>query len=300
MMREVATPYVTNVIADLLGVPEDDRKLFMEAIDAGVGAGSLDPDNLAQQDAPLILMGMYFSQYVADRRANPKDDVLSDLAHAPYPDGSLPDAMEIVRLATFLFAAGQGTGAKLLCNALCFIADQPGLQDRLRADPKLIPALIEEVLRLERSTKMTARLARKDSAIAGVDCPAGTKVMLAQAAANRDPRRWDDPAALVLDRPKIRENLAFGRGAHTCIGAPLARVEVRVLLEKLLEHTAHIDLDPARHGAKCARKLEFEPSFIIRGLSQLDVVLSPRRDSSRRNWPCPKRPQRRSAGCFRG
>ena len=205
MMREVVTPYVTNVIADLLGVPEDDRKLFMEAIDAGVGAGSLDPDNLAQQDAPLILMGMYFSQYVADRRANPKDDVLSDLAHAPYPDGSLPDAMEIVRLATFLFAAGQGTGAKLLCNALCFIADQPGLQDRLRADPKLIPALIEEVLRLERSTKMTARLARKDSAIAGVDCPAGTKVMLALAAANRDPRRWDDPAALVLDRPKIRE-----------------------------------------------------------------------------------------------
>ena len=275
MMREVATPYVTNVIADLLGVPEDDRKLFMEAIDAGVGAGSLDPGDLEQQNAPLILMGMYFSQYVADRRANPKDDVLSDLSHATYPDGSLPDAMEIVRLATFLFAAGQDTSAKLLGNALCFIADQPGLQDKLRADPTLIPALIEEVLRLEGSTKMTARLARKDSAIAGVDCPAGTKVMVALAAANRDPRRWDDPKSLMLDRPKIRENLAFGRGAHTCIGAPLARVEVRVLLEKLLEHTAHIDLDPARHGPKGARKLEFEPSFIIRGLAQLEVILTP-------------------------
>ncbi|WP_295633130.1 cytochrome P450 [Novosphingobium sp.] len=275
LMREVATPYVTNVIADLLGVPDDDRKLFMEAIDAGVGAGSLDPDDLAQQNAPLVLMGMYFAQYVADRRANPTGDVLSDLAHATYPDGSLPDALEIVRLATFLFAAGQDTSAKLLGNALCFIADQPGLQARLRADPKLIPALIEEVLRLEGSTKMTARLARVDSSIAGVDCPAGTKVMVALAAANRDPRRWDDPEALVLDRPKIRENLAFGRGAHTCIGAPLARVEVRVLLEELLEHTSNIDLDPARHGPKGARKLEFEPSFIIRGLARLDVVLTP-------------------------
>ena len=275
MVREVATPYVTNVIADLLGVPEDDRKLFMEAIDAGVGAGSLDPDDLAQQNAPLILMGMYFSQYVSDRRANPTGDVLSELSQATYPDGSLPDAEEIVRLATFLFAAGQDTSAKLLGNALVYIIDQPGLQDRLRADSSLIPALLEEVLRLEGSTKMTSRLARRDTAIAGVDCPAGTQVMLAMAAANRDPRRWDDPTALVLDRPKIKEHLGFGRGKHTCIGAPLARVEVRVLLEKLLEHTAQIDLDPARHGPPGARKLEFEPSFIIRGLANLDVVLTP-------------------------
>lgn len=275
LIRDIATPYVTNVIADLLGVPEDDRKLFMEAIDQGVGAGSLNPEDLEQQNAPLVLMGLYFSQYVQDRRDNPRDDVLSDLAAARYPDGTLPDAMEIVRLATFLFGAGQDTSAKLLGNAMRYIVDEPGLQDRLRADPSLIPAFIEEMLRIEGSTKMTARVAKTPTRLGDMDIPAGTRVMLALAAGNRDPRRWPEPEALLLDRPRAKEHIAFGRGAHVCAGAPLARVEVRVILEKFLEHTALIDLSEAEHGPRGARQLVFEPSFIIRGLSHLQLELTP-------------------------
>jgi len=113
---------------------------------------------------------------------------------------------------------------------------------------------------------MTARLARKDTRIGDLEVPAGTKVMLALAAANRDPRRWDDPAALVLGRPKIVEHLAFGRGAHVCAGAPLARVEVRVILQKFLEYTANIDLVSEKHGPPGNRNLEYDPSFIIRAL----------------------------------
>ena len=143
---------------------------------------------------PLVVMGMYFVQYVADRRESPRDDILSELANATYPDGTTPDALEIVRLATFLFGAGQDTSAKLLGNAMRFIVDQPGLQAQLRADPSLIPAFMEEVLRLEGSTKMTARIARKDTHLGDLAVPAGTKVMVALSAANRDPRRWgEDP-----------------------------------------------------------------------------------------------------------
>ncbi len=275
LVKGIATPFVTMVIADLLGVPDGDRQFFMEAIEAGAPPGSLDADDLMSQNQPLVIMGTYFVQYVADRRENPRDDILSELSNAKYPDGSTPDALEIVRLTTFLFGAGQDTSAKLLGNAMRFIVDQPGLQQQLRADPGLIPAFLEEVLRLEGSTKMTARIARRDTRIGELAVPAGTKVMVALAAANRDPRRWTDPQAFLLDRPKIKEHLAFGRGAHVCVGAPLARAEVRVILEKFLEHTSHIDLDETKHGRPGERTLEYEPSFIIRGLGAMHLTLTP-------------------------
>jgi hypothetical protein len=247
----------------------------MDAIEAGPPPGSLDSNDLIAVSQPLVIMGTYFVQYVEDRRKQPRADILSELANATYPDGTTPDAMEIVRLATFLFGAGQDTSAKLLGNTMKFIVDVPGLQDRLRQDPTLIPKLLEEVLRLEGSTKMTARLARKDARIAGLKVPAGTKVMVALAAANRDPRRWENPEALVLDRPKIKEHLAFSRGAHVCAGAPLARSEVRIILEKFLQHTSSIDLDDTRHGPRGRRNFEYEASFIIRGLSALHLKVTP-------------------------
>jgi hypothetical protein len=232
-------------------------------------------------------MGMYFAEYVHDRRASPRDDLLSELANMPYPDGSTPDAMEIVRLATFLFGAGQDTSAKLLGNAMRFVIEQPGLQDQLRADPSLVAPMLEEVLRLEGSTKMTARIARKDTHIGDLTVPAGTKVMLALSAANRDPRRWEDPQAFVLNRPRIKEHLAFGRGGHVCAGAPLARVEVRIIFEKFLEHTSKIDLVAAMHGPPGARTLEYEPSFIIRGLAEMHLDLTPSAEAAANPYVAP-------------
>lgn len=276
LIKEIATPFVTLIIADLLGVPEADRKIFMDAIEAGPPPGSLDSDDIMAQNQPLVIMGMYFAQYVLDRRENPREDVLSELANAKYPDGTTPDPLEIVRLATFLFGAGQDTSAKLLGNSMRYIADMPELQKKLRDEPALIPQFLEEILRLEGSTKMTARLARKHTQIGGVDIPAGTKVFVGIAAANRDPRRWQAPQELILGRDKIREHLAFGRGAHVCAGAPLARVEVRIILERFLQYTADIDLDAAVHGPRGSRTIEYEPSFIIRGLASLNLTLKPR------------------------
>jgi cytochrome P450 len=211
-----------------------------------------------------------------ERRAKPQADILTELATATYPDGSTPDLMEIVRLATFLFAAGQDTSAKLLGNSIRFLAENPQMQQKLREDRALIPDFIEEVLRLEGSTKATFRLARKTTQIGGQTIPAGTKVVIAFAAANRDPRRWEDPKQFKLSREKIKEHVAFGRGAHTCVGAPLARVEVRVMIDRLLEHTSDIKLSEEKHGPPGKRKLDYEPSFIIRGLANLFLELKPR------------------------
>lgn len=277
LIKEVATPFVTLVIADLLGVPASDRQMFMDVIEAAPAPGNLEAgkNDFSAETHPLVVMGGYFAGYIQDRRANPRDDILTELAQSTFPDGTLPDLAEIVKMATFLFGAGQDTSAKLLGNSIRFITDQPGLQDKLRADPSLIPQLIEEVLRLEGSTKQTARLARKDTRIGDLEVPAGTKVLVALSAANRDPRRWDNPQDFKLDRPRIKEHVAFGRGKHVCAGAPLARVEVRIILEKFLAHTSNIDLVEEKHGPRGNRELDFEPSFIIRGLSELHVSLKP-------------------------
>jgi len=275
LITEIATPFVTLIIADLLGVPEDDRTVFMDAIAAGPPPGNLDSGDARSQNAPLELMGAYFYHYVTDRRASPRADVLTELATAAYPDGSIPDVLEIVRLATFLFGAGQDTSAKLLGNSMRFIVEMPELQQTLRADPSLIPQLIEEVLRLEGSTKATFRLARRNTRIGDMAIPAGTRVMVALAAANRDPQRWTGPHELQLGRDRIKEHLAFGRGAHVCAGAPLARVEVRIILERFLARTSSIDLSERQHGPRGNRQLAYEASFIIRGLESLHLELAP-------------------------
>jgi cytochrome P450 len=277
LVGEVATPFVTMVIADLLGVPADDRQHFMAMIDASPAPGNLDESlNIHEGEThPMVAMTGYFYRYISERQAEPRDDILSELANAEYPDGTKPTMMALMTLGVFIFGAGQDTSAKLLCNAMRYIVDVPGLQDQLRADLSLIPAMLEEVLRLEGSTKQLARLARRDTKIGDLPVKAGTKTLIGISGGNRDPQRWENPHAFQMDRPKIREHIAFGRGKHVCAGAPLARVEVRVMLEKFLAMTSNIDLDESRHGPRGQRKFDFDPSFIIRGLSELHLKLTP-------------------------
>lgn len=276
IINDVATPYVTMVIADLLGVPEDDRQKFREVIDAGPPPGNMEAADQPQSSHPLMFMGTFFARYVQERRAQPRDDVMTELALAKYPDGSTPEALEVVKAAMFLFAAGQDTSAKLIGNSIRYLAENPEMQQRLREDRSQVGPFIEEMLRLEGSTKATFRVAQRRTKIGDVDVPAGQKVVVALSAANRDPRRWDDPQEFRLGRPKIKEHIAFGRGAHTCAGAPLARAEVAVLLDRMLDHAAEITIDEAQHGPPGNRRIDYEPSYIIRGLDKLHVRLAPR------------------------
>lgn len=276
LISEIATPYVTLVIADLLGVPTEDRLYIQEILAVGPTPGSVDD---ADGGASLGYMwertASLFNAYFEDRTANPRDDVLTELATAKFPDGSTPERKELVTLAMFLFAAGQDTSAKLLGNAMLYLAENPDVQRTLRDDRSLIDAFLEEMLRLEGSTKGTARLAQKDTHIGDLAIPAGTRVAISLAGANRDPRRWEDPNAFKLNRPKIKEHVGFSRGAHTCIGAPLARAEIRVIFDRFLDHTSNIALSDAHHGPADQRQFDYEPSYIIRGLEKLHIELTP-------------------------
>lgn len=272
LVGEVAAPYVTMIIASLLGVPPEDRVKFEEVIAAGQTVGSIEHADAPTDMTSINFIAKFMAEYLMDRMQNPTGDMLTELVQSTYPDGSKPDLSELISLSTFLFAAGQDTSAKLLGNAMRYIVDVPGLQQQLRDDRDLIPWMIEEVLRLEGSSKITARLAVRDTKIGDLDIPAGTRVGLAIAAINRDPRKWgEDANEFKLKRPRIREHLAFGRGVHTCAGAPLARAEVIEIINAFFDHTSEIGFSEAVHGKVGSRQYKFEPSFIIRGLDTLQV-----------------------------
>jgi cytochrome P450 len=273
LAKEYGAPFATLAIAELLGVPEEDRGGFRTAATGTsnrIGARGDGPTY-----NPMDYRREKFITYVKERREKPQGDILSDLANAKYADGATPDAMDVVRVATLLFGAGQDTTATLVGNAMRIVAEQPDLQDRLRAKPALIPDFLEEVLRFSGPVKASFRLARKPTSLAGVDIPAGTSVMLAMAAINRDPRRYDDPADFKLGRAKAKEHLAFGRGIHTCPGAALARTEARISLERLLKRLDRIALDPEFHGTPGARRFEYLPTYVFRGLKALHLRFTP-------------------------
>jgi cytochrome P450 family 150 subfamily A5 len=274
---EFAGPFAMLVIADLLGVPEEDHPRFVEALlrgQAGHGAvGSTSEDTLAL--SPLEYLYQQFTAYVEDRRLSPRDDVLTGLATATFPDGSTPAVIDVVRVAANLFAAGQETTVRLLGSALQLIAEDRDLQDMLRNDRERIPNFIEETLRMESPIKGDFRLSRVPTTVGGVDLAAGTTVMLVNAAANRDPRRFDDPATFDPERENARHHLAFGRGIHTCPGAPLARTEAKVSLERILDRTTEIRLSEEHHGPAGARRFHYVPTFILRGLTQLHLEFAP-------------------------
>jgi cytochrome P450 len=275
MVKSFSAKYVTLVIADLLGVPDADRDTFRDVIDKGPPAGNMNQDDERPPHATLEFLGGYFFNYINERRERDMGDVMSELAHARFPDGTLPDLFEVVKASMFLFAAGQDTSAKLVANSLLYLCENPAMQDRLRANPGEVPSFIEEMLRLEGSTKATFRLALEDAMVGDTLIPAGKALVVGLAAGNRDPGKWDDPLDFRLDRAGIRQHLAFGRGKHTCIGAALARAEVIVLLRSLLRATSAIRIDETQHGPPGARRLSYEPSYIIRGLDALHLVLEP-------------------------
>ena len=267
-----AQPFAMLVVADVLGVPEEDHQRFREGFGLSgtvgeVGAG----EEGSPGENPLGWLDTTFAAYIEDRRRNPREDVLTRLAQATYPDGSTPEVTSVVRTSTFLFAAGQETTARLLASALRQLAEHPDLQDELRAEPERIPAFLDEMLRVESPVKADFRLAKRTTTVGGVDIAAGTPVMLLNGAANRDPRRFGCPAEFQADRENAAAHMAFGRGVHSCPGGSLARVEGRVSLERLLARMRNIRLSEEHHGPEGARRFQYEPTWILRGLTQLHL-----------------------------
>ncbi|OBG68263.1 cytochrome P450 [Mycobacterium sp. E3339] len=276
-LGDYGKPFATLAIADLLGVPDEDRPEIRRNLGAGnapgARVGALDHEPVGSN--PLQYLDDLFSGYIADRRQEPREDVLTGLATATYPDGSTPPLLEVVRPATFLFAAGQETVTKLLSSAVQVLGDQPELQERLRADRELISPFIEEALRMQSPTKVDFRLARKTTTLGGVRIQAGTVVMLCLGAANRDPRKFENPNEFRVDRKNVREHIAFGRGIHTCAGAPLARVEGQITINRLLDRTRDLVISEAKHGPLGHRQYRYESTFLLRGLTELHIEFTP-------------------------
>jgi cytochrome P450 len=268
-------PFALLVIAYLLGVPESDHELFREQLGprqhehSGTLGGTGNDDVLAH--SPLEFLYAQFSHYVEDRRATPRDDVLTGLATATFPDGSEPEVLDVARIAANLFAAGQETSVRLFGTALQRLAEDHDLQERLRAQRELIPNFVEECLRFESPVKGDFRLARTTSTVGGTKIPAGTTVMVVNGAANRDPRKFDGPDEFQLERANARQHVAFGHGPHSCPGAPLARAEGRITVERFLDRMSDIRIAEAEHGPPGARRYEYVPTYILRGLTRLHL-----------------------------
>jgi cytochrome P450 len=271
-IHEYASPYTLLVIADLLGVPEEDHETFRAELQ-----GDQRPASAGGPPAhkPLEFLYGRFTTYIEHRRREPRDDVMTSLATAPFPDGSLPEVEDVMLIAANLFAAGQETTARLLGTMLRLIGERPELQQLLRDQRDRIPDFVEETLRLETPLHAQFRLARVPTTVGGVHLPAGTTVMVLNGAANHDPRQFDDPGELRLDRSNGRHHLGFGFGIHTCAGAPLARAEARVSTERLLDRMADIRISETAHGPAGARRYEYSPIYLLRGLENLHLEFTP-------------------------
>jgi cytochrome P450 len=264
-----AHPFATLAIADFLGMPEEAIAPALEGCGRMPGVIG---DTREMENNPLEQLAMHFFGMLSERRSNPRKDVMSVLAQTTHADGSLPEIGKLVSLAAVLFGAGQDSTVRLIAATLKTLAERPDLQDKVRAEPGLIPKFIEEVLRLDGSTKSFFRLAKRRAQVGGIDIDPGTTVMVVLSAMNRDPRVFENPDEFQIERSNVRKHLAFGAGIHACIGAPLARAEARLTVEKLLRRTRNIRLDAHVHGPEGARRFEYQPNYTQRALSSLSIV----------------------------
>ena len=285
-VKGFAGPFTLRVIADLLGVPAEDRPELLERLARGTHGSGIGNADKTLSKTPLEYLYEVFATYIEDRRREPRDDVLTGLATATFPDGSMPEVGDVVRVATNVFSAGQETTVRLLGTALKVIGDRPDIQRQLRNDRSLLPNFIEECLRIESPVKGDFRLSRVPTTVGNEALGAGCTVMVVNGAANRDPRRFEDPDSFDPERKNARQHLAFGRGIHSCPGAPLARAETRVGLERLLDRTTDIRISEAHHGPAGDRRYQYIPTYILRGLTELHLEFS--REGHRRRPAVPR------------
>lgn len=264
----------TYAISDLMGIPEADRPALLEAI--GAPPSQLDGESeMKIGPDPLIGMKPLFDGYLRDRIANPGDDLMSELVQSRFRDGSEIPFETLSNLARFLFGAGQDTTSHLISMSIRILAERPVLQRRLRDDPARIPDFIEEVLRFDPPVKVAYRLAMHDTELAGVAVPAGSVMTASLLGANHDPAHFEHPEEFDIDRPSLRDHMAFSKGLHACPGAPLGRMESRIALERILARTAEIRISETHHGPPESRHYNFVPTYTFRSLVDLHIEFTP-------------------------
>lgn len=252
-------PLPVKVIATFLGVPPEDHRRFKEWSDAFIAEGG------GNNQMTVYEMVQYLAAMAAERRANPKGDLISLLAQSEIDGERLADS-EVVGFCVLLLVAGNETTTNLMSNMLAILADRPELWARLRADRSLIEPTIEETLRFESPVHLLLRQTTRDVEIDGCAIPAHARVGIYFGAANRDPEEFEEPEEFRVDR-KLDQHLAFGYGIHFCLGSQLARAEARITLNAFLDRFATIG-----RGAEPGERLSSSP--VVFGWERLPLVLA--------------------------
>ena len=240
IIQDFSGPFPVEVITRVAGVPEDYRQMVRHWIDTSL---TREPGNIGYTEAGMaaaIESGMYYYKLAQERRANPQDDMLSRLVAAEIltEDGQVRklDDVEIAGFASLLGGAGAETVTKLVGSAMVTFAKNPEQWQKLLDDRSKVPAAVEEMLRFDGPVHYNVRFTLKEAHLHGTTIPAGKPVFLMKAAANRDPRAFTDAHIFDIDRDRTEsQNLGFGYGIHSCLGAALARLETTIAVERLLD-----------------------------------------------------------------
>jgi cytochrome P450 len=266
VIADLAVPLPIIVIAELLGVPVEDRGRLKVLSDhaAMLLDGTLRDEHLAVALPNFVELVQYLKGIIEARRKEPQDDLISALVAAQDAADALDD-YEVLGTCTLILAAGHETTTNLIGNGMAALLRDPAAFARLGREPGLLPSAVDELLRYDSPVQVTSRVPLEDVEIQGVRIPQGDEVNTLIGSANRDPAQFPDPDRLVLDRPDNR-HLSFGHGAHFCLGAPLARLEGEIAIRELTQRFPEMRLaveDPPRRAG-----------FVLRGWQALPVALT--------------------------
>ena len=265
-VAEFAIPLPITVIARILGIPDEDLPAMKQwSKDMVILIGNHEP---TRTDVEAFLNGVrqfreYVTAFIEDRRTHPRDDLTSGVAQAEL-DGKLVPVDVLRDVLGQFVTAGHDTTTALLGSGMHLLATNPALAQRLQSDLEMIPTFVEEVLRLESPIQGLFRTATVDTPVAGTRIEAEQQLLLLYAACNRDPAHDDQTAELDLERDQPTRHLAFGQGAHYCVGAPLARTEGRIAFDVLARRL--LPLGPQMNG-----EVSYQRSFLLRGLTSLPL-----------------------------
>ncbi|MCA9635104.1 MAG: cytochrome P450 [Myxococcales bacterium] len=266
VIESLAYPLPVQVIGDMLGLPPEDGerlKGWSDALATFLGVARIEPQVVAAAVRAVVEMEMYFTRVIEARRQQPGDDLVSLMVQAHDQEGRLSD-QELLSSCVAILFGGHETTTNLIGNAVHLLLKNPEQLARLRADPSLIDTAVEEVMRYEAPVQRMGRVSVADVELSGATIPAGNRVYLVMAAANRDPGQFADADAFDVGRKENR-HLALGIGVHYCLGAALGRLEAKIALTELLRRFPGLALDPAEAPV-------WIDNITIRGLKKLPVL----------------------------
>ncbi|HEX6872573.1 MAG TPA: cytochrome P450 [Micromonosporaceae bacterium] len=267
LVAAFAYPLPVSVISEMLGVPAADQDRIRDL--SALVARGVDPDfnrspeERQRRDDAFTEFDGYFRQLLAERREHPTDDLLTALQQVRERDDALTEG-ELLTTCILLYVAGHETTMDLITNGTLALLRNPDQWQRLRTEPDVAEAAVEELLRYDAPTQLSRRTALTDVDFGGERIAAGEQVVVLRGAANRDPAAFADPDRLDLGR-RDNHHLAFDGGIHFCLGAALARIEGRVALTRLVQRAPHTEL--------ATDTLRYRPNLVIRGLAELPVRL---------------------------